>query len=172
MQENTANPVEAKSLGQVVLGLHRAIETMSSGERAQLKRMRAGEFEPAAFWRLVCGPLAPQFDGRSTPQREQSEACWAVVASAMARSGMPFNGKCTLGRAMAESGISELRFLRLLRADASQLPAQAQAVAQLLASKGQSTHWIDFARLIISVERTDRDATRRKIARDFFSSIQ
>ncbi len=170
MQQNTPKLDETKTFGQVVLGVSRAIETMSPGDRADLRRLRPGELEPPAFWRLIAGPLAEQFDGAGETRRAEVEAAWGVVASAMARSGMAFDKKRSLGKAMAESDISEMRFLRLLRADVRQLPAQAHAVAQLLASKGQATHWIDFARLVISANRSDRETTRRQIARDYFSS--
>jgi len=170
MQQSKSSSDESKTFGQVVLGLCRAIETMPPGDRAQLRRLRPGEVEPPAFWRLVTGPLASEFDSLGEASREKREQAWGLIASAIARSGMAFDSRRRLGRAMAEAGITELRLLRLLRADSAQLPAQAHSVGQLLASKGQATHWIDFAHLILSTGRSDHERARRQIARDYFSA--
>lgn len=170
MQENPTNTSEPKKFGPVVLGLYRAIETMPPGDRAQLRRLRPGELEPPAFWRLVTGVLAPEFHSLGQSATEARERSWGLIAAAMARTGMNFDSKRKLGKAMADSGISEVRLLRLLRADSGQLPAQAHSVAQLLASKGQAIHWIDFALLILSQGRSDQERARRQIARDYFSN--
>ncbi len=170
MQEKRSTTDETKTFGQIVLGLYKAIETMAPGDRAQLRRLRPGEVEPPAFWRLTSGVLLSEFSSLGERTQEARERAWGLVAAAMARSGMRYDSKRRLGRAMADAGISELRLLRLLRADTGQLPAQAHSVVQLLSSKGQAIHWIDFARLILSSGRSDQESARRQIARDYFSN--
>ncbi len=170
MQQTANNSDTPKTFGQLVLKLCRAIETMSPGDRAQLRRLRPGEVYPPPFWRLAAGPLAPEFEGLGQVTLEAREQAWALVAAAMARTGMPFNSKQRLGKALAEANVSELRVLRLLRAESAQLPAQAHSITQLLASKGQPIHWIDFARLILSTGRSDHERARQQIARDYFSN--
>lgn len=170
MQHTPRDDDSPNTLGKVVLSLYRAIETMSAGDRAQLRRLRPGELQPPPFWRLSTSVLAREFDGLGEDSSSKREAAWGLIASAMARSGMPFDGKRRLGQGLAEANVSELRLLRLLRSDVSQLPAQAHSLVQILASKGQPIHWIDFARLVLSTGRSDHERARRQIARDYFSN--
>jgi CRISPR type I-E-associated protein CasB/Cse2 len=77
----------------------------------------------------------------------------------------------SLGAALAEAGLSELRLTRLLRAHAGALPAEVRAVASYLASKAVPFDATDLARLVLSDGGPSEERVRRGIARSYYGQL-
>ena len=75
-----------------------------------------------------------------------------------------------LGRALAAAGLSELRFVRLLRARERQLLSEVRTAARYLAARAEPVDWVDFARLVLSHDTKRAESVRRGIARDYYSA--
>src|SRR5262245_47404356 len=146
-----ATPVETKSdtLSSVVGKLAWALSnTVTPGDLAALRRLKPGDPSCLAFWKIVADHLAGAFPERGL-FREQAEARWGVVLSAMAELEGLHQPNRPLGRALAEADYSELRLLRLLRAHDEILADSARTMAHFLRSKADRCSQTDIARLIL-----------------------
>jgi CRISPR system Cascade subunit CasB len=103
--------------------------------------------------------------------QDESERRWAALLSARAFL-QGFSRGATLGKALAEAELSELRLTRLLRAKDDGLLIDVRRVAQFLSVKAQETNWLDLVYLVLSQGRADEERVRRKIARDYFKAIE
>lgn len=163
---------EERSLSGLVSSLARDLdEVLSSGDVAELRRMRPDDPGCAAYWKLVAGRFEPRGAlPESGPLREESERRWAVILAAMARLRGLHRPGLRLGRVLAEHRVAEPRVLRLLRARGEALEDAVRLLAHQLSSAGAVVDCTDLARLVLSDGRSDETAVRRRIARDFFSS--
>ena len=145
-------------------------KSLSPGDVAELRRLRAEDPSCPAFWRIAASQLEPNgFLYRTGPTRDDQERRWAAILAGMARTaGMHRSGR-GLGYALASAGYSELRFSRLLRAHGDQLLDQVRALAGFLASKAIEADWTDVAALVLSDDLEHAEAVRRRIARQFYS---
>lgn len=144
------------------------------GEAAELRRLDSG-LSPA-FYRLhiehglrAIGPRAP----------DENEGCWATILQAFATMVGLHDYDVPLGKAMVEAGVSELRFVKLVRSRGDSLAPQIRGIAQRLASAHVRSDHSDLADLVVSdalahrdpAHERGRDRIRRKLARDFFRSL-
>ena len=126
---------------------------LASGDKAALRHF-TGESPPPAFWRLASGkPLAGLIaelarGGDGT----ELELAFATLMQAMALLGpLAFvREPAELGEALARSGYSEPRFVRLLRARGPALAREIGTAARWCAQKGQAVAWPGAARLILA----------------------
>lgn len=143
---------------------------LSPGEVASLRRLRPEDPSTPAFWRLVATTLEPagalpEGDG---PARDTAERRWAVIIRALVQlRGLHAPGR-PLGQSMAEAGVSELRFVRLLQARDEALEDAALATARYLAAKAIPTDAADLAWLLTSQHGEVAESIRRRIARNYF----
>jgi CRISPR system Cascade subunit CasB len=79
--------------------------------------------------------------------------------------------RARLGAVLAESGFSELRFERLLRAHGEALWDAVRRMAHFLASKAASVNQADIAWLVLSDDRSDAERVRRRLARHFYGAL-
>ena len=167
--------IEARSItrGQAVgkaAGLL-ASEALSSGERAELRRISfEAPFTPA-LWKVLF-----YLRDEGAPVRigdEADERRWATLLMSMAHCIEPRRNlhdyQVPLGRALAEAGWSELRFTQLLRARGPQLTVLLRRMAQYLSAKDQPANWADVADLLFEQEGAKADAVRLRIARDYYA---
>ncbi len=160
------------SLGKVVNRLAGALERETTpGDLAALRRLDPDDPSNPAFWRIVVGHLVPVGAlSEERRDRDQAEACWAALLSGMAQMhGLHVPGR-RLGRALAAAGLSELRFVRLLRARERQLLSEVRTAARYLAARAEPVDWVDFARLVLSHDTKRAESVRRGIARDYYSA--
>jgi len=124
----------------------------------------------AAFFKLAVLALddPPQVD---SPAVLEAEGRWAAIVSGLALLGDLHQPAARLGRSLAEAGFSELRFSRLLRADAERLVDELPMLARFLAAKSVPADWSTAALLILSAGRSDEERTRRRIAREYYAAL-
>ncbi len=149
---------------ELVAKLLGALKHADPGTLAALRRFKADGLPPAAFYRLTVAMLDDSFP-TAGPYRDDLERRWAVIIAAMANA-QGFLGNVPLGKAMAEAKIAEMRLLRLLEANAEQLPNLVRNVVHQLVQKGQSFDPNDLANLVLARD-DDRDP-RTHIARSFY----
>lgn len=145
---------------------------LSPGDRADLRRASPDDFGGPAFWKVAASHLTPAgLIAGAGSIRDRQEREWIVILSAIAHLEGLHAPKRPLGAALAESGFSELRLTRLLRADGMLLLNQVRQMVHFLGSKGTSTNVADIARLVLSDTRSERARVRRSIARNFYAQL-
>lgn len=150
----------------VIDALWQSLKHADAGALAALRRAADRDSPPAAFYRLTVGILDKEYEKLpdSGEWRDSFETRLSVVASAMA-TAIGFLAPIPLGKALADANISEMRVLRLLEADESQLPQLVRGVVHQLVQKGQPFDPHDLAALVLN---PDSPGPRRNIARDFY----
>jgi CRISPR type I-E-associated protein CasB/Cse2 len=141
---------------------------LQSGEVASLRRLKPDDIDSPAFWRIAA-ELGTALD-LSGPIRDRQELRWAAIIQALAMvDGFHAPGR-KLGYALAESDLSEQRFLKLLRAQDRGLLDAVRTVTHYLATKAVPVDCYEIALLILSDGRSDEDSVRRSIARNYYSA--
>jgi CRISPR system Cascade subunit CasB len=160
------------TLASLVGTLARAVERdLSPGDLAALRRLDPVDATTPAFWRACATYLQPAGAvPQSDPARSEVERRWAAILSSLAQMKGMHRGDASLGSALARAGYSDARFERLLRARDEALLRQARDAARFLSAKGQPANLADLARLVLSDGRTDEETTRRRTARDYYST--
>jgi hypothetical protein len=138
------------------------------GHLAQLRRLDADRPDGIAFWQLVAKHAPQAFDD------EPLARALAIVLRGMAitREFLTTERR-GLGTALAESEVSELRLLRLLRADKARLDEETRQLARMLASKGESGRldWSEVLWLVLTADTEKGEQRRRAIARDYYRKL-
>ena len=138
------------------------------GHLAQLRRLRADRPDGIAFWQLVATHAPQAFED------ETLAGALAIVLRGMALTReFLTTERRGLGTALAESGVSDLRLLRLLRADRDRLDEETRQLARLLASKGEAGRfdWSEILWLVLTADTETSDRCRRAIARDYYRKL-
>jgi CRISPR system Cascade subunit CasB len=156
-------------ISRIAAMLHHAGGPLTTGDVAALRRMDPRRIE-AAFFKLTSLVLDAQLPG-DVRGREDLETRWAAIVIGLAHLGDLHGTTPRLGVALANSGFSELRFSRLLRADADRLVDELPMVARYLAAKTSPADWTHAADLILSAGRTDEERVRRNVARDYYGAL-
>lgn len=126
--------------------------SMSRGERAELRRMRAAAvFPPEPFWTLVERFAIPP----------AAEPFWMDVVPHMI--DRPHDPRRRPGQALAEAQLSGARLERWLRLEAEQARKEA---GRILSRLDGGLNWVTFAGLLWVWTPQER----RGLARDFFLS--
>jgi CRISPR system Cascade subunit CasB len=106
---------------------------------------------------------------------ETRERRWATLLMGMAFCISPHESLhdygTPLGRALAEAGWSELRFVRLLRSTGEALEVEVRRVAQYLASTSQAANWHDVARLLFCQSGDVAEDIRLSISRSYYGAL-
>lgn len=148
---------------------HEVDQVLTSGEIAELRRLRPEHAASPAFWKLAAICLDEnglrQIGGRD---RDEMEKRWAVVFSALAHAKGLHKAGGSLGDALAEAGFHELRFVRLLRATDDRLCVEVTTAARFLATKAVPFDMSELAELIASSDRPWAESIRRYIARGYY----
>lgn len=174
-ESKAADPPESEttteSLSSVVWRLANAIEkSLGSGDTAELRRLHPQDPGNPAFWKLAALHLEPAGHLRGQGEaRDEMERRWGAILNFMAQLSGFLRPGMRLGGSLASAGLSELRFVRLLRARDHALLDEVRTVASFLSSKGQPVDPGDIAHLILSDGRHHEESVRRSIARDFYS---
>lgn len=143
--------------------------SLSTGEVADLRRISPDQPFTPALWRILL-----MLDLDHSPgwiRQEMWERRWATLFMGMAHCAGLHNYDIPLGRALAETGWSELRFVQLMRAKEETLETHLRRVAQFLASKNQEANWTDVARLLFFQTGDAGERVRLDISRDYYSRM-
>lgn len=172
MSTSTTAPEASRtvaSLVNTVASMLRYGAALSQGDLAALRRMDPRR-PPAAFYKIEGLALDEHLPGEAV-RRMDAETRWAVIVLGLAHLGDLHVPERRLGHALAEAGYSELRFARLLQADAGQLVDELPLLARFLVAKSTPADWSAAARLIHSAGRSDEEDTRRHLARDYYGAL-
>ncbi len=161
------------SVRQMISQIANAFEhALSSGEQADLRRLAPHEPASPTFYKIAALFLEPNgFLPSGEPFRLKSEQKWACILAGIALLQGLHEPNRNLGTALAEAGYSELRFVRLLRAQGESLFEAVRGAVRYLASKGAPVDVADFANLLLSEGLDHAEEARRTIARSYYSAI-
>lgn len=164
--------VESKSIdalvGRIVGLIWYGGGMLSAGDVAALRRMDPTK-PGAAFFKLTGVVLDEELGAGSA--REDLETRWASIVVGLAHLGDLHRRGARLGGALVDAKFSELRFSRLLRADAPRLVDEIPTLARFLTAKAVPVDWGGAAWLILSAGRSDEEGTRRRLARDYYRAL-
>jgi len=151
-------------LGSQVARLHHTLGRWArsdAGAHAELRRSVPGQIPAIGLWKLLV-----QCD--IDPRTEAEERGWALLAWTLASLGGT-ESRQPIGRALQGAGLSELRLVRLLRADAGQLPDALTAAVRQIMAKGGNGDALQLARLVLTGPDSEAgERIRRQIAKDYY----
>jgi CRISPR type I-E-associated protein CasB/Cse2 len=152
---------------RAVAALGRALqpERADPGTLAALRRADPAS-PPPAFYRVTVDVLDEHLP-EAGPLRDALEIRWAVVVSAMANA-QGLLARVPLGEALARAGVAEMRVLRLLEAQDTQLADLVRHVVHQLVQKGQPFDPDDLADLVLTGGTDRAQEPRRRIARSYY----
>lgn len=167
-----ANVVDHPNVGSLVSAIAALLEAggvISTGDVAALRRMDP-QHPDAAFFKIEGIVLDYHLPGEAAA-RADLETRWSAVVAGLAHLRSLHAPGRRLGDVLADVQYSELRFARLVRADADRLVDELPALARFLAAKSAPVDWTDAAHLILSAGRPNEESVRRHLARDYYGSL-
>ena len=167
-------PSESRSLGQMVatLSSHLNAERIGAGALAELRRM-TGDVLPPAFWKLyLCDDVPAEWREPRGRIDARVDRAWAGLIRAMAEMApSPHSFDQPFGEALAETGYSEDRFVRLLRAEGEDLARELRIAGAWLARAGiKKADWEQPAHLLLKGFglNVKHQTASHRMARDYF----
>jgi CRISPR system Cascade subunit CasB len=155
---------DKKTLPSIVGRLAYAIDKiLGTGEVADLRRLRPEDPASPAYWKTMVEYWDMPFDDDDARRR-------ACLLSGLARTKGLFDFHTGLGKALAIAEYSELRFVRLLRADGKSLLKEIELMAEFLNSKAQRANWSQVAEVLFTKDDEKAESARRRIARDYYGN--
>lgn len=166
---NIGSPERASLASVVGRVAHTIGRILSPGDVAELRRLAPWDPSSPAFFKLLASTVEPNLelpvDG---PSRTAVERRWAAVFQAAATLTGLHQPKRGLGEALQSAGYSELRLVRLLRAQGEVLFKELRTCAHFLATKAESSNLVDLARLALITNVEKAENLRRSIARGYY----
>lgn len=148
-------------------------DALSTGDQAELRRINPEEPYSPALWKLILDLELDDVPGWLS--QEQREINWAGLFMGMAMNPGLHNSSIGLGEALAESGWSELRFVRLLRTRNEpgnpHLLESIRRMASFLSSKDQETDWTDVGKLLFYQTDPWAESHRRDLSREYYREL-
>jgi len=169
MTSETSEKIEYGKIVGSIASMMKKEGALSTGEMADLRRISPDQPFTPALWRILL-----MLDLDNPPgwiSRETWERRWATLFMGMAHCAGLHNFDIPLGRALAEAGWSDLRFVQLMRATDETLETHLRRVAQFLAGKNQGANWTDVARLLFYQSGETSEKVRLSISRDYYSML-
>ena len=139
---------------------------ISTGDLAELRRINPDEPYTPALWKILL-QFVPNHDHLSARQEQR----WAILLMAMGNCAGLHDYATSFGKALAQAGWSELRFVRLMEARGDNLTKELRRLSQYLASKDQRANWADAAYLLFSQDGDSAQTIRQNIARDYYKQL-
>jgi CRISPR system Cascade subunit CasB len=162
-EKETGSPDLLGSIGRIA-GIITS-DGFPSGDRAALKRLSPGKPPPLAFYRFAFRHLPEGWE-------IQEKAWMTIVGGITLMFPHPHHPDRPVGRALAEAGFPESRLERLLDSDQDVLKTLLLRAARFLSAKMETINWNDFARLLLTKDPNKLEATRLKIARDYYRNLK
>ena len=144
--------------------------SLTSSDIAGLRRMDPERLDAPGFWKIAGIYLDDRLPGDAEARR-RLETAWGAILVGLAHLGNLHVPGERLGNVLARAELSEPRFVRLMRADATRLLDELPSLARYLRAKQISTDWSWAARLLLYEIRGDAEQTRRAIARDYYATL-
>lgn len=141
---------------------------LNAGDASELRRASPRR-PPSGFFKLEGLMLDDVLPGEAVP-RADAETRWAAIVAGLAQLGALHRPGRRLGVALFDADFSELRFARLMRADAERLIDDLPMLARFLAAKSTSVDWAGAAQLLLSSGGAAEESVRRHVARDYYRS--
>jgi CRISPR system Cascade subunit CasB len=152
--------------------VHTMDELLTPGEVAELRRLQPEQPGSPAFYKIAAIHLSgDDFWRIGGSDLDEIERRWAVILSSMAHTKGLHQPGSRLGKALAEAGFHELRFVRLLRASDARLLKAVSSAARFLAAKAEPFDFADLARLVESNDRPWAESFRRNVARGYYANL-
>jgi CRISPR system Cascade subunit CasB len=139
---------------------------ISKGDLAELRRIDPKEPFTPALWKILLEYVSDHEE--ILPERERR---WAILLMAMATCAGLHSYETSFGKALAQAGWSELRFVRLMEARGDNLVKEIRRLAQYMASKNQQADWSDAAWLLFVQDGDKVGDVRQNIARDYYKQL-
>ncbi|MCB9656970.1 MAG: type I-E CRISPR-associated protein Cse2/CasB [Sandaracinaceae bacterium] len=168
-----------KRFAAAVRAVSRAVDDaeggpLTRGDVASLRR-EDGARSPV-FYKLASMMLRDVLPRGGEAQLSEAERRWARVVHLLARTaGQHVVRGPKFGAALADAGLAEARFVRLLRAEGDAIDPASRAAIAPLVQQALSFDALDLAALIVSAPHPtfrfhleDGDDVRRRVARDFY----
>lgn len=150
-----------------------------NGAMSELRRMDPWEGPlPGCFFAVMARHVYQPDEAGTPAWLERRDRAWAVLLCGMARlAPEPHAAGARIGRVLAETGYSEPRFVRLLRAEEGGLADEAGLACRWLQAKGRAIDWVDFGRFLLGRLMKDwqpgaDDHVGHALARDYFLNIR
>ena len=163
---------ESLNPGSVISSIAALLRTggvITAGDVAALRRMDPRH--PATAFFKIEGVLLDAYLPGDAASRANLETRWAAIIAGLAHLGSLHQSGQRLGNVLADAQYAELRFARLVRADADRLVDELPALARFLAAKGTPVDWTGAAQLILSADGPNEEAVRRHVARDYYGAL-
>lgn len=165
-------PAEPRSLGQVVATLSRQMkaERIGTGALAELRRMTGNDLPPAFWKRYLLDVPAEWREPRGHVDARVDRAWSALIRAMVEMVPHPHSFDQPFGAALAKTGYSEDRFVRLLRAERDDMARELRVAGAWLARAGVKANWEQPAHLLLrnlGLNVNHQTATHR-MARDYF----
>jgi CRISPR system Cascade subunit CasB len=155
---------ERKLLYSIVGRLAHVVDKiLGNGEVADLRRLRPEDPACPEFWKVMAEYWDMPYDNDEARKR-------ACLLSGLARTKGLHDFHASLGKALVDAGYSELRFVRLLRAQDRGLFKEIELMAEFLSSKSQTANWTQAAELLFTKDDENAESLRRRIARDYYGN--
>jgi hypothetical protein len=157
-----------------VLTRDRDAAGLSPGDLAEMRRMDpAGPAFPPALWRLLTANAVAGGVTALCGQRDQAERAFACLVLAMLEAGGSARGR-SIGRALADTGYAEQRFVLLLRArGVREIAAEVRPAVRWCTTKGVRVRFDarGFGGFILdaALGRSGADSKAHAMARDYFT---
>lgn len=158
-----------RAVGKIAGFLHPESGALSTGERAELRRISPDQPFTPALWKMLLA--LGRADAPSRLRQPEWERRWATLMMGMAFCAGLHDFDVPLGRALAEAGWSELRLTRLLRAEGEALETEVRRLAQYLGSKSERADWTGIARLLFYQSGQIAAEIRLEIARTYYRTL-
>jgi CRISPR system Cascade subunit CasB len=149
----------ASSIGHIVAILD--AEHFPTGDLATLRRLSPSSPPSLTFYRFAFKHLPDNWEANR-------DAWQTLVAGIALLCPKPHRPDRSVGQALAEAGYSEKRLERLLAAEGETLHTLLLRAVRFLAAKNEACNWVDFARLLLSVDSAKQEQARLTIARNFY----
>jgi len=158
----------AQAVGRAAGMLHPEEGSLPNGDRAALRRIDPDTPVTPTLWKVLFD--LKQDESKGMPQTKWEQR-WATLLMGMAHCAGLHDYDVPLGRALAEAGWAETRFVRLMEADDETLPVLLRRMAQYLASKQQPANWDDVRKLLFYQSGETAEGIRLSIARPYYRTL-
>ena len=166
-EDDPISPFQA--VGRAAGMLHPETGSLPNGDRAALRRIDPDTPVTPTLWKVLFDldqDESPDWISQTTWEQR-----WATLLMGMAHCAGLHDYDVPLGRALAEAGWSETRFVRLMEADEDALPVLIRRMAQYLASKQQAANWDDVRQLLFDQFGDKAEGVRLRIARPYYRTL-
>ena len=168
--------VESPRLGSVVAALSRRLhaQVIGAGALAELRRITDDDLPPA-FWKRYLTDVPAEWREPGGRVDARVDRAWAGLIRAMVEMAPnPHSFEQPFGESLADTGYSEHRFVRLLRAEGNDLAREVRVAGAWLAHHpgARVANWEQPAHLLLGRPwlglRVRHTITSRQLARDYF----